>query len=651
MAIKVNNVTVIGDTRQLSNVASIDSVTKTTILGGIQADLDVAVAGAVATEIAPIEGRVEGLEQFKSDVSSQSGSSFVGFRQDGTGAVVRTAQDKMREWVSVKDFGAVGDGSADDTVAIQAALTAHDHVLFPAGDYKLSGTISLKSGNVLLGAGYSNTRIFRDTTVTPFDYFVGITVSGVKVSGIHFDGVAKLGVTVAANRYCALRFWDNDTGNRSKDVVVEDCKFTYFTSAEFQPEGNRGVIALHFCDDAVVRGCWFEDNRSTCVFYGSTKNLRVLDNYCIGEQAPYDLIFQPTQGLGSFCSGGSEGCIIIGNRMRDTGYTSINCGGDGSVIANNVIRNPSYSGITINEGSATPARDLVISGNSIRDTFLSGISVFNADGFVIDGNSVVNARGAGNGQIRLFPTSDGVAWPKNGRISNNFIAGSSVTTLPGIRVNAGENITVSGNTFFNNNSGVYIQATNAAAAISLDILGNLFKDNITFAVEAASTGSAAQLLNIDQNTVISSDIANKQATGFVINGAVSTARFGQNTFSANYNTNLVESNFANRATKAVLVLNAAAIEHMKLLDAINYVGTATYDPASLASGAGATTTVSVPGAAVGDIVDVAFSQPLVGVQLWGWVSGPNVVSVRFHNQTGTAVDLASGTIAARVRKL
>lgn len=584
-------------------------------------------------------------------LSMAADASIVDFQQAGAGAVVRTAQDKMREWVSATDFGADPSGVTDSTAAIQAALAAHDHVLFHAGQYKISGTISLKSGNVLLGAGYSNTRIFRDTAVTPFDYFEGITVSSVKVSGIHFDGVEKLGVSVAANRYCALRFWDNGTGNRSKDAVVEDCKFTYFTAAEFQPEGNRGVIALHFCDDAVVRGCWFEDNRSTCVFYGSTKNLRVLDNHCIGEQAPYDLVFQPTQGVGSFCSGGSEGCIIMGNRMRDTGYTSINCGGDGSVIANNVIRNPSYSGITINEGSSNPARDIVITGNSIRDTYLSGISIFNTDGFVIDGNSVVNARNAGNGQIRLFPTADNVAWPKNGRISNNYIAGGAVTPLPGIRVNAGENITVSGNTFFNNISGMYIQATNDAAAISLDILGNVFKDNLSYAVETASTGSAAQLLNIDQNTVISSDIANKQATGFVINGAVSTARFGQNTFSSNYSTNLIETSFANRATKAVLALNAPTIQRMKLLDTINYIGSATYDPASLASGSGVTTTVSVPGAEVGDIVDVAFSTALAGVNLWGWVSGQNVVSVRFHNQTGAAVDLGSGTLTVRVRKV
>ena len=51
-------------------------------------------------------------------------SADVSFLQAGSGAVVRTAQSKMRETVSVKDFGAVGDGVADDYAAIMAAHAA-----------------------------------------------------------------------------------------------------------------------------------------------------------------------------------------------------------------------------------------------------------------------------------------------------------------------------------------------------------------------------------------------------------------------------------------------------------------------------------------------------------------------------------------------
>jgi len=54
---------------------------------------------------------------------------------------------------NVLDFGAMGNGVADDTAAIQAALNASYNVYFPAGNYKINGTLTIRPYSTLQGAG------------------------------------------------------------------------------------------------------------------------------------------------------------------------------------------------------------------------------------------------------------------------------------------------------------------------------------------------------------------------------------------------------------------------------------------------------------------------------------------------------------------
>jgi len=78
--------------------------------------------------------------------------------------------------------------------------------------------------------------------------------------------------------------------------------------------------------------------------------------------------------------------------------------------------------------------------------------------------------------------------------------------------------------------------------------------------------------------------------------------------------------------------------------------TATYNPPSLADGAGTTTTVTATGVdpAAGYYAFPSFSIDTQGVILYAWVSAVNTVSVRFQNESGGTVDLGSGTLKVKV---
>jgi VCBS repeat-containing protein len=75
------------------------------------------------------------------------------FTASGTGAVTRNSTDKLSDIISIRDFGAIGDGVTDDTLAIQKALAQHNMVLIPQGTFLITQPITVGQQQSLIGLG------------------------------------------------------------------------------------------------------------------------------------------------------------------------------------------------------------------------------------------------------------------------------------------------------------------------------------------------------------------------------------------------------------------------------------------------------------------------------------------------------------------
>lgn len=112
-----------------------------------------------------------------------------------------TGPQSTGEGVSVKDFGALGDGVADDTAEIQAAIdsvvAAGGGVVFlPKGTYKTSAQLVINASNVVLaGAGWASVISYTGNGVA---ILLGNSTSGTVISGIrlaHFRIAGNAGAT------------------------------------------------------------------------------------------------------------------------------------------------------------------------------------------------------------------------------------------------------------------------------------------------------------------------------------------------------------------------------------------------------------------------------------------------------------------------
>lgn len=239
------------------------------------ADITVWTADPVSggTTSADLTGLVNAAAISNDTAQQQAITNKLQFLQAGAGAVTRTVQSKLRDTVSIMDFGAV-DGASDNLTAFQAAVTTGKNVYIPDGDWRLSAAVSvITPGQQIIGSGG---KCYVKTTSATADIFTvgnntdtitGVVFSGLQIystvtksagAAIRFRKAQKCDVrscgVSSVSDYTATgrRLWDGIVYEEAADSVIDDCSMWGFGQDGVRIYGSATLNA----EISVTGGTW-----------------------------------------------------------------------------------------------------------------------------------------------------------------------------------------------------------------------------------------------------------------------------------------------------------------------------------------------------------------------------------------------------------
>ena len=353
------------------------------------------IGNGTLQEGAPVIGNTEILTEF-SDIITTSPYTYsdiaVGYAaQTGptpSDPVVRTVQEKLDDFASVRDFGAVGDGSADDTDAINRALyqlycretntQIRRSLYFPAGTYRVTQTIVIPTYAKLVGEGADCTTIFLDESVD-----ISTLTEYVARYG---DSLQQTGANIGNNgatppRNIEISSMTFETGPVTDVFLVEDATQCYFDSVNFLgPLTVSDIISNTSTDDIagvrfastntlVCNTITFDKCRFSGLTYGINTDQQV--SSVTVSNGRLDTMYQGVVlGSGTVVNGGATGFRAVGN-MFDSIYAQ-------GVFYDNVSLNATAYNVFYDvgnelQGAGSPATPVISFGNdnnaSINDLF------------------------------------------------------------------------------------------------------------------------------------------------------------------------------------------------------------------------------------------------------------------------------------------
>jgi len=234
-------------------------------------------------------------------------ASLVTYDPPFTASVATTVELKLAQTVSVKDFGAVGDGSTDDTTAFTNALASGQSVFIPEGTYLITSSLTVSTNaQMIYGVGYGKSIVQRGND-TSFIIFNVTAAYGVEFHNFKIQEQNVSSTNTGSFITCAV--------GGGTDVLIQGMWFWY---------GYLHVRCLQGTSNITFSNTVFEAGRKGAIFSSSSVRNKIVGCTFWKNSADFSnpsdrgyAIFLAKDGGYSF---GSDNWNIVGNYFAENVY-------------------------------------------------------------------------------------------------------------------------------------------------------------------------------------------------------------------------------------------------------------------------------------------------------------------------------------------
>ena len=437
---------------------------------------------------------------YMSDVTLWLDEGQAGWQTAMDGICDQDAQDTIGAPISVRDFGAAGDGVTDDTAAIQAAIdfaaAGGNTVLLPHGIFLIDSNLTA-SGPVVKFSGPGTLKGgVRSATL-----IIGDAVTDLYINGVTFTTMAGIATESTSSNLASVLFCDN---------TVNDCEYGIHLTGSVK----HGIFSRNRFNDlnrtssASCQAIKVGNNDRTDAL--ATNKIIVSDNVIDTIDNDYNAETHAILVYGTEVSITGNTISDVSNSVTTSGAESIYLKANIATCSGNTIRNQggaangaiTFKGVPIGDESGVEGAHVTCCGNTILNTAgatsVIGISV-NVDHSCVSGNTLINCRLHVADSDHHEITGNDIRFERTGAIQAFEFVNTNNLTFSNNRLLGIAN-TFDGNTI----NGCRIRNTGAAAMEKISILDNDIR--IEFP-DATTGGTSVAAINVWADTDDINDVA------------------------------------------------------------------------------------------------------------------------------------------------